>query len=78
MNIEKLIRREAPNKDTHDRAYAKALRSVYNCHKDRSCDDIETILNMARQAYALNGAGHFTTATCVVLSEILGEKTRKG
>jgi hypothetical protein len=71
MNIEKLIKRDAYRDDEHDKAYAKALRSIYELIKNNSKDELLFYQKFARDAYAKGGNTHNNTARCVITYELL-------
>ena len=73
MNIDNLIKREAPNNDTHDRAYAKHLRGAYESFSGLSRDDLLERQEFWGDKYRHNNANHVCTATCVVIYELLKE-----
>jgi hypothetical protein len=73
MDIRKLIKRDAYRDTEHDKAYAKAIRSIYELIKNNSKDELIFYQKYARDAYARNGSTHNNTARCVVIYEILKE-----
>jgi hypothetical protein len=72
MEIEKLIQREAPGEDVHDNAYSSALMDCYELYKDMPIDTLKDLQSAARETYTGN---HVTTAACVVLAELIKEKS---
>ena len=79
MNIEELIKREAPGDDIHDRSYAKELRAVWlDFSRPLDVPTIKFHLELARTLYAKRGATHYNTALCVVLAQRLKEVGREG
>ena len=77
MNIEELIKREAPRDDIHDRSYAKELRAVWlDFSRPLDVPTIKFHLELARSLYVQNST-HYNTALCVVLAQRLKEAERK-
>lgn len=72
MDIEKLVRQEAPNEsrtaEIHDKAYAKALRISYELWKDYSWPDLITAQKETRCRYT---GTHQSVADCVVLFQLI-------
>jgi len=71
MDIEKLIKRDAYKDNEHDKAYAKAIRSIYELIKNNSKDELLFYQKYARDAYARNSNTHENTARCMVVYELL-------
>ena len=71
MDIKKLIKREAPGNDEHDKAYAKALKSIYDLIKNKSKDELLSYRKFAADIYARDGSTHSNTARCMVTYELL-------
>lgn len=71
MNIEELIKREAPGDDAHDRNYAKELRGVWvDFARPIDVPTIKFHLELARNLYVQSDT-HYNTALCVVLAQRL-------
>ena len=75
MDIDKLIQREAPNTDQHDIAYAKKLKAAYNTHKTFPIKKLLIHQKTAAAIFMERGATHQNTARCVIIYELLKEKT---
>ena len=71
MNIDKLIKREAPGTDQHDISYRQALLKVYVRIKNSSKEQLIEYQKLARYRYAKEGATHQNTARCIVIYELL-------
>ena len=71
MNINKLIKHEAPGTDEHDMAYAKALKAIYELIKNNSKDELIFYQKFARDVYARDGSTHNNTAHCMIIYELL-------
>jgi len=70
MDIDELIKREAPNCDTHDIAYSQALRGAYEAYRGMNFSDLRRLRLIACQEY---DSTHSKVASCVVLYELVKE-----
>jgi len=71
MNIDAYIKMEAPNNDTHDIAYAIALKGAYVVYKDMLLTELKEWQRIARSQY---NSSHNSTAECMILSVLINEK----
>jgi len=71
FDIDKLVEREAPKDDEHDKEYAKELRSAYERLKDHSFSDLKVEQRIYNRNYRFHGATHHNTATLMVIYELL-------
>jgi hypothetical protein len=74
MNIDAFIKQNAGNDDEHDKAYATALKAVYEATKDLTKEELLFRQEYARSLYARDGNTHRNTALCVIIYELLKEK----
>ncbi len=75
MNIEGFIKKEAPEKHSHDIAYAKALQQAYDVYKDMNLGELKQYQkNIAEQpdSYSTN-KGSERIADLMILSELIQE-----
>ncbi len=75
MNIEEFIKKEAPEKHSHDIAYAKALQQAYDVYKDMNLGELKQYQeNIAEQpdSYSTN-KGCERIAALMILSELIQE-----
>ncbi|MHC4159536.1 MAG: hypothetical protein ACYSSO_10715 [Planctomycetota bacterium] len=75
MDIEELIKSEAPDNSPHDIAYAIVLQSCYHTYKDLDLSTLQEYQQLARQ---IRNGTHYHTASCMVLQELIYEKSRLG
>lgn len=71
MDIDKYIKKEAPNDSPHDNAYRKALLGAYDVYKDMDLVELEQWQKVARKQH---DSTHNKTAACMILFELIGEK----
>ena len=74
MDIESIVKREAPQDNMHDKAYAEALRGAFNVYKGMDTAELRQWQVVARKQY---DSTHRATAACVVLYELIHEKNRQ-
>ena len=68
MNIDDLIKEEAPDEETpHDKEYAIQLRRYYDLYKDLSVGELKQV----REAFCTYNNSHWDTARRVVSYELL-------
>lgn len=71
MDIEKLIKTEAPGDNPHDVAYGNALREAYEEFKNYDSPTLREYQEMARVKYRVGGATHDTVAELMVILQLL-------
>ena len=71
MDINELIKKEAPANNEHDQAYAKALKASFESFQGLSQKDLKIQLQLARERYRKNMGRHQDTADCIVLTELI-------
>ena len=71
MDIEAFISSQAPSKDMHDNAYAKALREAHSIYKGMDLKSLEEWQGIARKRY---DSSHHSTAACVILLKLIEGK----
>jgi hypothetical protein len=81
MDIEKYIDKKCPcrNEDSdsgiHDRAFARALAGQYEIHKNKSLEQLKLAQMLAREDYRFGGNTHRATAACMIIYELIEEKS---
>lgn len=71
MDINTLIKQEAPNDDDHDKAYAKALMVAYLTYKGLPLHVLKDIQEKARRSF---DGSHTSTADCIILYQLIAGK----
>ena len=62
MDIDALVKFEAPDDSAHDKIYAAALRASFDMYKDMSVNRLIAEQGNARERYRMQGNMHRTTA----------------
>ena len=80
MDIESLIKKEAPNALTqkHDATYATWLDYYYSIYKHLDVIRLNALHQYAKELYARDGNEHMNVARCIILKNLLDEKRNGG
>lgn len=68
MDIEKLIKEEAPGNDEHDNEYSEQLQFYYDIYNDLSIRSLKELQKIARINYT---GDHGSVADCMILNKLI-------